>query len=73
MIATAGTKMTASVLFSVTAQGAGDVGVPAPLSVSEILVTAEPAGGSLVPTHPAVIVFPGLNAAAAIPALASVQ
>lgn len=45
------------VLFSVTAQGSADVGVPAQLhDVSEILVTPEPAGGSLIPTHQAVIV-----------------
>jgi anti-sigma factor RsiW len=45
------------VLFSVTASGAADVGVPGNLSgVNTILVTQEPAGGSLVPTHPPVIV-----------------
>ena len=45
------------VLFGVTAQGAGDVGVPEQLGgVSEILVTSEPAGGSLVPTHAPVII-----------------
>lgn len=45
------------VLFSVTARGAGDIGVPASLNgVSEISVTPEPDGGSDVPTHPAVIV-----------------
>lgn len=45
------------VLFSVTTQGAGDVGVPGQLrGVSEILVTPEPAGGSLVPTHQPVII-----------------
>ncbi len=45
------------VLFSVTAHGAGDIAVPAPLDgVSEITVTTEPDGGSDVPTHPAVIV-----------------
>lgn len=44
------------VLFSVTAQGTADIGVPGPLSgVSELMVTPEPAGGSLVPTHQAVI------------------
>jgi len=45
------------VLFSVTASGAADVGVPANLNgVSAIMVTPEPAGGSLVPTHAPVIV-----------------
>lgn len=44
-------------LFSVSAQGAADIGVPGALQgVQEILVTEEPAGGSLVPTHPPVIV-----------------
>jgi anti-sigma-K factor RskA len=47
------------VLFSVTATGAGDVGVPGDLrGVSEILVTPEPAGGSGAPTHRPVIVAP---------------
>lgn len=47
------------VLFSVTARGAGDIGVPGALyGVKEILVTEEPAGGTLVPTHPPVIVGP---------------
>jgi anti-sigma factor RsiW len=46
-----------SALFSVTSSGAGDVGVPGDLrGVSEVLVTPEPAGGSLVPTHTPVIV-----------------
>jgi anti-sigma-K factor RskA len=45
------------VLFSVTAHGAGDIGVPAPLNgVNEIMVSPEPDGGSDVPTHAAVIV-----------------
>ncbi|HEY6397285.1 MAG TPA: anti-sigma factor [Solirubrobacteraceae bacterium] len=45
------------VLFSVTSAGAGDVGVPADLhGVRQMLVTPEPAGGSLVPTHAPVIV-----------------
>jgi anti-sigma-K factor RskA len=45
------------VLFSVTASGAADVGVPANLDgVNAIMVTPEPAGGSLVPTHDPVIV-----------------
>jgi hypothetical protein len=44
-------------LFSVTASGAADVGVPGGIGgVSAIMVTAEPAGGSLVPTSAAVIV-----------------
>jgi anti-sigma-K factor RskA len=44
-------------LFSVTAAGAADVGVPGNLhGVNTIMVTQEPAGGSLVPTHPPVIV-----------------
>jgi hypothetical protein len=46
-------------LFSVTAGGAADVGVPGELDgVSEILVTQEPIGGSRVPTGSAVIVAP---------------
>jgi anti-sigma-K factor RskA len=44
-------------LFSVGAGGAADVGIPGTLNgVSSILVTDEPAGGSRVPTGPAVIV-----------------
>jgi anti-sigma-K factor RskA len=44
-------------LFSVNSAGAGDVGVAGSLSgVSEVLVTSEPAGGSRVPTRPALIV-----------------
>jgi anti-sigma-K factor RskA len=46
-----------SALFSVTAGGAADVGVPGGLNgVSKILVTEESAGGSAVPMGPAVIV-----------------
>jgi anti-sigma-K factor RskA len=46
-------------LFSVTASGAADVGVPGPLTgTSEIVVTQEPAGGSRVPTSEPVIVAP---------------
>jgi anti-sigma factor RsiW len=46
-----------STLFSVTSGGSGAVGVPGSLrGVSEVLVTPEPAGGSLVPTRPPVIV-----------------
>jgi anti-sigma-K factor RskA len=45
-----------SALFSVTAAGNGDVGVPGSLrGVSQVLVTPEPAGGSETPTNPAVI------------------
>ena len=44
-------------LFSVTAHGSADVGVPGDLSgASAVLVTQEPDGGSLRPTSPAVIV-----------------
>jgi anti-sigma-K factor RskA len=44
-------------LFSVTSGGAGDVGVAGNLrGVSEVLVTSERAGGSLVPTRAPVIV-----------------
>jgi hypothetical protein len=44
-------------LFSVTRAGAADVGVAGSLrDVSHVLVTPEPAGGSLVPTHAPVIV-----------------
>ena len=43
-------------LFSVTATGSGDVDVPGSLhGVSLVMVTPEPAGGSPVPTHAAVI------------------
>lgn len=44
-------------LFGVTSAGAAAVAVPGRLhGVSEVLVTPEPLGGSLVPTHAAVIV-----------------
>ena len=44
-------------LFSVTKTGAGSVGVPGNLhGVSDVLVTAEPFGGSLKPTRTPVIV-----------------
>jgi anti-sigma-K factor RskA len=44
-------------LFSVTGQGNGTVGVPGDLrGVSKVMVTEEPAGGSLEPTHSPVIV-----------------
>jgi hypothetical protein len=43
-------------LFSVTAAGDGNVGVPGDLrGVEQVLVTPEPAGGTTVPTHPPVI------------------
>lgn len=43
-------------LFSVTSAGNGDVEVPGTLEgVSAVMVTPEPAGGTKVPTHPAVI------------------
>lgn len=43
-------------LFSVTRNGAGDVEVPGDLhDVRIVMVTTEPAGGSLTPTTPAVI------------------
>lgn len=54
-----GSPVPARALFSVNAHGAADVGVPGQLrDVSEILVTQEPAGGSLVPTHQPVIIAP---------------
>jgi hypothetical protein len=44
-------------LFSVTSQGDGTVGVPGDLKgVSKLMVTEEPTGGSLKPTHSPVIV-----------------
>ena len=46
-------------LFTVTGQGAADVGVTGSLDgVSRLLVTPERAGGSQVPTHAPVIVAP---------------
>jgi anti-sigma-K factor RskA len=43
-------------LFSVNSSGAGDIGVPGDLhDVTAVLVTQEPAGGSLVPTRAPVI------------------
>jgi anti-sigma-K factor RskA len=46
-------------LFSVTREGAADVGVTGALSgVSRLMVTPERAGGSLVPTHAPVLVAP---------------
>jgi anti-sigma-K factor RskA len=44
-------------LFNVSAQGAADIRVPDPLNgVSDIMVSEEPAGGSVIPTHQPVIV-----------------
>ncbi len=52
-----GPLMPTRALFSVTATGAGDVGVPGDLrGVSEVLVTPEPDGGSAIPTHTPVII-----------------
>ena len=46
-----------SALFSVTSHGDGDVEVPGSLQgVSQMMVTPEPARGSLVPTHSPIIV-----------------
>ena len=46
-------------LFSVNSSGAADVGVPGGLNgVTQVLVSQEPAGGSLVPTTAPVIVAP---------------
>ena len=46
-------------LFSVNSSGAADVGVPGQLhGVTQVLVSQEPAGGSLVPTTAPVIVAP---------------
>lgn len=47
----------ASVLFSVNSSGSADVGLPDSLrGASEVMVTAEPSGGSKVPTGSPVIV-----------------
>lgn len=44
-------------LFSTTGAGSGTVDVPGNLhGVTQVMVTPEPAGGSKVPTHPAVLV-----------------
>jgi anti-sigma-K factor RskA len=54
-----GRPVPAGALFSVNAHGGADVGVPDELrNVGEIIVTQEPAGGSLVPTHQPVIIAP---------------
>ena len=46
-------------LFSVSSSGAADVGVPGDLDgVTQVLVSQEPAGGSLAPTTAPVIVAP---------------
>ena len=51
-----GSPQPTSALFSVTARGDGDVEVPGNLhGVDQMMVTPEPAGGSKVPTHSAVI------------------
>ena len=45
-----------SALFNVTGAGDAEVDVPGDLRhVGQIMVTPEPAGGTQVPTHPAVI------------------
>lgn len=47
----------AGVLFRVTSGGAADFGLPGSLrGISEVMVTPEPDGGSLAPTHSPVIV-----------------
>ena len=47
----------ASVLFSVNSSGGADVGLPDSLAgITQVMVTPEPAGGSLAPTHAPVIV-----------------
>lgn len=51
-----GAPQPTTALFSVNAAGSGDVNIPGNLrGVSLIMVTPEPAGGTLKPTHPAVI------------------
>jgi anti-sigma-K factor RskA len=51
--------VSASVLFSVDSDGSADVGLPADLrGISQVMVTPEPTGGSVVPTHAPVIVAP---------------
>jgi anti-sigma-K factor RskA len=48
-----------STLFGITAHGTADLGVPGDLhGITRLLVTAEPRGGSLVPTTRAVIQLP---------------
>jgi anti-sigma-K factor RskA len=52
-----GLPMPTSALFDVTSAGAAVVDVPGDLAgVKEVLVTPEPLGGSLVPTHAPVII-----------------
>ncbi|HTX32805.1 MAG TPA: anti-sigma factor [Solirubrobacteraceae bacterium] len=47
----------ASVLFGVNSRGGADVGIPATLTgISQVMVTPEPRGGSVSPTHAPVIV-----------------
>lgn len=51
-----GSPQPTTALFSVTTHGDGNVGVPGVLrGVAKVLVTAEPAGGTTVPTHAPVI------------------
>ncbi len=51
-----GTPSPTSTLFSVTSTGSGDVGLVADLrGVSEVLVTAEPSGGTPLPTTAPII------------------
>ena len=46
----------APALFTVSARGNGVVTIPGDLhGIQQLMVTSEPAGGSQVPTHPAVI------------------
>jgi len=50
-------RPTPSTLFAVTARGTAVLGVPGEITgITRVLVTVEPAGGSRVPTTPAVIV-----------------
>jgi anti-sigma-K factor RskA len=52
-----GAPVPTNALFSVSSSGAGDVGLPGNLKgVSTVMVTPEPAGGSLAPSHAPVIV-----------------
>ena len=52
-----GPPQSTGALFSVAADGAGDVGIPGNVrGVSQVMVTQEPQGGSRSPTHPPVIV-----------------
>jgi anti-sigma-K factor RskA len=54
-----GGRAVPSTLFAVTGRGTADLGVPGDLhGISRLLVTAEPRGGSFVPTTRAVIQLP---------------